>query len=125
MRRWSSRTAGRVDYTYDALDRLTREAITDAVLGDRTFDYTYDAVGNRLTRNDSAAGLTEYSYDANDRLLTETLGRRADAVHLRRQRQHVVAGERHGPRVLQLGLRQPPDLGRYRWRRHNRRAQRL
>ena len=36
----------RVDYTYDALDRLTREAITDAVLGDRTFDYTYDAVGN-------------------------------------------------------------------------------
>jgi RHS repeat-associated protein len=61
----------RVDYAYDALDRITREVITDAVLGDRTFDYTYDAVGNRLTRNDSVEGLTTYSYDANDRLLTE------------------------------------------------------
>ena len=63
----------RSDYTYDALDRLTRERTTDAILGDRTFDYTYDAVGNRLTRNDSAEGLTQYSYDADDRLLTETL----------------------------------------------------
>ena len=63
----------RVDYTYDVLDRLLREAITDAVFGDRTFDYTYDAAGNRLTRDDSADGLTEYTYDANDRLLTETL----------------------------------------------------
>src|SRR5262249_35084918 len=43
----------RVDYGYDVLDRLTREAISDAVLGNRTIDYTYDAVGNRLTRNDS------------------------------------------------------------------------
>ncbi len=63
----------RVDYTYDALDRLTQESITDAVFGDQTFDYTYDTVGNRLSRNDSANGLTEYTYDANDRLLTETL----------------------------------------------------
>ncbi len=38
-----------VDYTYDALDRLTQEKILDAVLGDRTIDYSYDAVGNRLT----------------------------------------------------------------------------
>ncbi|MHB8861524.1 MAG: putative Ig domain-containing protein [Pirellulaceae bacterium] len=64
----------RVDYTYDVLNRLTREAIADAVFGDRTFDYTYDAVGNRLTRSDSASGLTQYSYDANDRLLTELSG---------------------------------------------------
>jgi RHS repeat-associated protein len=62
-----------VDYSYDALDRLTREAITDPVLGDRTIDYTYDAVGNRLSRDDSAEGVTSYTYDANDRLLTETL----------------------------------------------------
>jgi RHS repeat-associated protein len=67
-------TGRRVDYGYDALDRLTREAISDAVFGNRTIDYTYDPVGNRLTRNDSAEGLTVSTYDNNDRLLTETLG---------------------------------------------------
>jgi YD repeat-containing protein len=46
------------------------------VLGNRTIDYTYDAVGNRLTRNDSSEGLTTYTYDANDRLLTEDLAGR-------------------------------------------------
>jgi len=61
----------RVDYSYDALNRLTRESITDSLLGDRFFVYTFDAVGNRLTRNDSAQGLTQYTYDANDRLLTD------------------------------------------------------
>src|SRR5262249_55732039 len=64
----------RVDYRYDALDRLTREAITDAAFGARTVDYTYDAVGNRLTRNELAEGLTNYAYDADDRLQTEALG---------------------------------------------------
>ena len=49
-------TGRRVDYSYDALDRLTREKIIDAVFGDRTIDYTYDAVGNRLTRADSVEG---------------------------------------------------------------------
>lgn len=63
----------RVDYGYDALDRLTREAITDTIFGNRAIDYTYDPVGNRNTRNDSVEGLTAYTYDDNDRLLTETL----------------------------------------------------
>ncbi len=63
----------RVQYDYDVLDRLTHEQIIDAVFGNRTIDYTYDAVGNRLSRNDSAEGLTDYTYDENDRLLTETL----------------------------------------------------
>ncbi len=63
----------RVDYRYDALDRLTGEQIADAVFGDRTIDYTYDPVGNRLTRNDTTDGLTTYTYDDNDQLLTETL----------------------------------------------------
>src|SRR5205807_1999465 len=63
----------RVGYGYDQLDRLTHEAITDAVFGNRTIDYVYDPVGNRLSRDDSAEGLTEYGYDDNDRLLTETL----------------------------------------------------
>src|SRR5262249_32670811 len=39
----------------------------------RSITYTYDAVGNRLTRTDSAEGVTTYSYDVDDRLLTETL----------------------------------------------------
>ncbi|HUE70455.1 MAG TPA: putative Ig domain-containing protein [Pirellulaceae bacterium] len=64
----------RVDYFYDDLDRLTGEQITDALLGNRSIGYTYDPVGNRLTRSDSGEGTTGYTYDANDRLLTESLG---------------------------------------------------
>jgi RHS repeat-associated protein len=37
----------------------------------RTISYTYDAVSNRLTRNDSGEGNTTYEYDRNDRLLKE------------------------------------------------------
>ncbi|MEX2214855.1 MAG: putative Ig domain-containing protein [Phycisphaeraceae bacterium] len=61
-----------VDYGYDALLQLVSESISDPVLGDRLITYTYDPVGNRLTRTDSLEGLTAYVYDANDRLLTET-----------------------------------------------------
>ncbi len=64
----------RVNYGYDALDRLTGETITDSSAGNRTFGYTYDPVGNRLTRTDTLEGTTLYVYDANDRLLTETRG---------------------------------------------------
>ncbi len=60
-----------VDYTYDALYRLTREQITDAHNGNRTIAYTYDPVGNRLTRTDSVDGHTAYEYDENDRLVRE------------------------------------------------------
>ncbi|MCA9405380.1 MAG: hypothetical protein KC684_02500 [Candidatus Omnitrophica bacterium] len=59
-----------VNYTYDTLYRLTEEAVTDPVNGNQTFQYTYDAVGNRLTKTDSV-GTTNYTYDANDRLFTE------------------------------------------------------
>lgn len=61
-----------VNYTYDALSRLIQEEINDPFTGSRTIGYTYDAFGNRLTKNDSATGVTSYAYDANDRLLTET-----------------------------------------------------
>jgi RHS repeat-associated protein len=64
----------RVEYAYDGLYRLVRETITDATAGNRTIAYTHDAVGNRLTRNDSKEGTTSYTYDVNDRLLTETTG---------------------------------------------------
>ncbi|MDZ4851880.1 MAG: putative Ig domain-containing protein [Pirellulaceae bacterium] len=61
----------RVDYTFDVLGRLTKEAIADPTSGPRTIGYTYDPVGNRLTRTDSAAGTSAYTYDPNDQLLTE------------------------------------------------------
>ena len=69
-----------VEYTYDALYRLTEEKVTDPN-GDRTTTYTFDATGNRLSRAVSCdpactgeveAGTTTYVYDANDRLLEES-----------------------------------------------------
>jgi len=44
---------------------LIGEEILDPgdLIPDRTIAYTYDDVGNRLTRNDSAEGVTTYSYD--------------------------------------------------------------
>ena len=53
------------------MNRLTQEIITDSDNGDRTISYSFDAVGNRLTKNDSIDGLTAYVYDENDRLLSE------------------------------------------------------
>ena len=63
-----------VVYTFDNVNRLTEEAITDAVTGDRTISYSYDLAGNRLERNDSVDGLTNYLYDANNRLTEMTQG---------------------------------------------------
>jgi RHS repeat-associated protein len=50
---------------------LTEENITDPVHGDQIIAYTYDPVGNRLSKADSVKGPTNYTYDENDRLLTE------------------------------------------------------
>ncbi|NEU84375.1 hypothetical protein G1O98_36695 [Nostoc sp. UIC10630] len=63
-----------VDYTYDSLYRLTEEKITDATAGNRTFGYSYDLAGNRLSKTDSTEGLTTYTYDANNRLKDTTIG---------------------------------------------------
>jgi RHS repeat-associated protein len=41
--------------------------------------YTYDAVSNRLSKNDSTAGLTTYTYNANDWLLAEVNGTQTTA----------------------------------------------
>ena len=60
-------TGRRVEYSYDALDRLSREKVIDAVFGDRTTDYTYDAVGNRLSASDPYSSTT-YTYDDANRL---------------------------------------------------------
>ena len=59
-----------VDYTYDAVYKLVAEEITDAVNGNQTITYTYDAFGNRLTKTDPS-GIVAYTYDDNDRLITE------------------------------------------------------
>ena len=67
-------TGRTVDYTYDALYRLTQERIDDPVDGIATIDYTYDAVGNRLTKVETKPTqtiTTTYTYDDNDRLITE------------------------------------------------------
>ena len=67
-----------VSYTYDELYRLTEENING---GERILAYTYDSVGNRLTKDDSLAGLTTYTYDANDRLLSEVLTLDGVTIH--------------------------------------------
>jgi RHS repeat-associated protein len=64
-----------VNYTYDTTYRLTREAVaggpTPAANG--AVDYTYDAVGNRLSRVSTLAGVLSATsnYDANDRLTSD------------------------------------------------------
>jgi RHS repeat-associated protein len=57
------------NYKYDELYRLLQEEITDGTT--RTISYNFDAVSNRLIRNDSLEGKTVYEYDGNDRLLNE------------------------------------------------------
>ncbi len=59
----------KVNYEYDDIYRLLEEEVIDGTT--RTISYTYDAVSNRLTRNDSGEGNTTYEYDQNDRLLKE------------------------------------------------------
>ena len=57
-----------VDYSYDALFRLTQERITPTGNGaPLTISYIYDGFGNRLTK--TIGGVTTgYTYDANGRL---------------------------------------------------------
>ena len=63
-----------VIYNYDDLNRLITEEIDDPVNGSRTIAYSYDSVGNRLSKTDSLNGITNYTYDENDRLLEESNG---------------------------------------------------
>jgi RHS repeat-associated protein len=59
-----------VAYAYDGVKRLTAEVIARAGQPARATEYTYDAVGNRLTKTE-AGTLTTYVVDDNDRLLSE------------------------------------------------------
>jgi RHS repeat-associated protein len=65
-------TGRTVDYAYDSLYRLTNEIINDPGVS-KTIGYTYDDVGNRLTKTDAAA-VTSYTYNDNDQLEMETTG---------------------------------------------------
>lgn len=59
-----------IAYTYDELYRLVQEDVADLTLGNSTTTYTYDAVGNMLTK--TINGISHgYTYDANDRLLQD------------------------------------------------------
>jgi RHS repeat-associated protein len=61
-------------YEYDMLYRLTGEAVSlDSQLS--TFTYSYDPVGNRLTRHtalDPTLPSSSHAYDSNDRLTPDT-----------------------------------------------------
>ncbi|MFB8798301.1 MAG: putative Ig domain-containing protein [Microcoleus sp.] len=61
----------KVEYKYDDLNRLLEEKITNDPSGNnRVVSYTYDAVGNRLTKTDSVSGVTTYTYNSLNQLST-------------------------------------------------------
>lgn len=64
-----------VSYEYDARGWLVRETWDE---GNNSFEYTYDAVGNRLSASDADNRLT-FTYDARDRLVGATVDGPLDA----------------------------------------------
>ena len=64
-----------VNYAYDDLYRLTRETISGVATPGQNGEiaYTYDPVGNRLTRTSTVAGIANqaFTYNANDQLNTD------------------------------------------------------
>jgi len=64
-------------YTYDSLNRLTQDVLTDArtPANTSTTAYTYGNTGNRASKTVTQNGTTTatvYTYDSDDRLTTET-----------------------------------------------------
>jgi RHS repeat-associated protein len=64
-------TGRAVGYSYDALHRLTGETVSGDPAASGSITYTYDAVGNRLTRDSTVGGVgsTASAYDENNRLV--------------------------------------------------------
>jgi RHS repeat-associated protein len=72
-----------VTYGYDNVYKLTQETITsDPASINGTIGYTYDDVGNRLTRTATVAGITNqaFIYDADDRLTTDTYSANGNTI---------------------------------------------
>ena len=63
-------TGKTTDYTYDNAGKLIKEVVTENGKVTLTASYSYDAVGNRLTKTENNI-TTNYSYDKNNRLLKE------------------------------------------------------
>ena len=59
-----------VEYSYDSTDKLLEERITNPDGSSSVISYTYDRVGNRLTKTEDGV-TTAYTYDANNRLIQE------------------------------------------------------
>jgi RHS repeat-associated protein len=73
-----------VSYSYDALYRLTGETIAaDPNGANGTTAYTYDPVGNRLSRNSTLASVpsTTSAFDANDRLQANTYDANGNTIN--------------------------------------------
>jgi RHS repeat-associated protein len=71
----AEKTGRHTAYSYDDLYRLTSETITnDPNSKNGMVSYTFDDVGNRLSRTSSLAGIPNqtFTYDKNDRLTTDT-----------------------------------------------------
>jgi YD repeat-containing protein len=62
-----------VQYAYDSIYRLTNETITVGATV-KGVGYTFDPVGNRLSRESSVPGVSteSHAFDANDRLTSDT-----------------------------------------------------
>jgi RHS repeat-associated protein len=62
------------DYTYDQVKRLTSEVVSGTGSQNRSSQWTYDRVGNRLTQSNSGTinSSATYTYDSNDRLQSES-----------------------------------------------------
>src|SRR5262249_39431613 len=65
-----------VSYRYDSLYRLTSETISNdaAASGNGAIAYSFDVVGNRLTRTSTVAGIASqtFAYNGNDQLATDS-----------------------------------------------------
>ncbi|MHC1684224.1 MAG: RHS repeat-associated core domain-containing protein [Clostridiaceae bacterium] len=57
-------------YEYDSLYRLVKENLVDSQGSSKVIEYSYDAVGNRLTKTEDGSVL-KYEYDSNNRLIKE------------------------------------------------------
>jgi RHS repeat-associated protein len=100
-----------IEYKYDELMRLTNEKIIDPISGNRTIEYIYDSVGNRISRNDSVSGSLVYSYDNNDRLTTEssqgtntiyTYDNNGNNIKIESQTRHVQYGWNSENRLISV-----------------------